>query len=153
MTLVLALVLVGAFTPMPQPSTSASPVDGESARFGVVAGAPFVVDLKLATYGRFRRDGSAVVFGSISCSRRSDFAWVAVMLRQRAGRGYVNGVGFGELVPCRKRATDLRIVVDERDGVFRGGSVQLEAFVVACRRHHCTEDGTSRVIRLKGRKR
>lgn len=108
------------------------------------------IDATADPVGRFNaQDGTATVTGTVTCTGEAEFAFLAVDMQQRVGRGYVLGSGETEVV-CDGQQHKFSVLVEPFVGSFAGGKTATVTFAVACGAFDCSVDYDEQTIRLKG---
>lgn len=108
------------------------------------------IDATADPVGRFNaQDGTATVTGTVTCTGQAEFAFLAVDMQQRVGRGYVLGSGETEVV-CDGQQHKFSVLVEPFVGSFAGGKTATVTFAVACGAFDCSVDYDEQTIRLKG---
>lgn len=90
---------------------------------------PILIDVDILGATLSRSTGQITVDLSVTCSVEAPM-FAEVVLRQRAGRVYVNGNGW-DFGFCGPEPTRVSVTADQVSGVFAGGSVQVAAYVSA----------------------
>ena len=107
------------------------------------------VTLTIDPRGVKGRGGSALVSGTVTCSRETTFAEIQVNLRQRAGRATIDGFGFAGVEACGPTPTAWTAEVIG-NGIYAGGWADAVAFALACD-FACGEGFAEARIKLRGR--
>ena len=102
------------------------------------------------TSGIHNRDGSATIFGTVTCDSTAEFAGVDVQATQRVGRGFVTGFTSIE-VQCDGTARPWSAVVPPDGGKFAGGKATTVSFGFACGIFDCGVDFDEHVVVLRGK--
>lgn len=110
---------------------------------------PVEITLTLDPTGTKTPDGTALVSGTIACSREVAFADIQVLLRQRAGRAVIEGFGFAFVEPCGPDPSPWTAEITG-NGIFAGGWADAFALAFTCDLE-CTEAFIEARIKLRGR--
>jgi hypothetical protein len=102
------------------------------------------------TSGVHNRDGSATIFGTVTCDSTALFAAVDVQVDQRVGRGTVSGATEVE-VQCDGTSRPFSATVPAFNGKFAGGKAATVSFGFACGIFDCGVDFDERVVILRGK--
>jgi Family of unknown function (DUF6299) len=114
---------------------------------------PPEVSVTLDPSGRFNRDGSATISGTVTCSDAPvEFTFVDVFVQQAVGRIRISGFGFIEGFTCDGSTQSWSADVFGENGIFKGGKALTVSFGVACGEFLCGEGFEERVVQLKGKR-
>lgn len=99
--------------------------------------------------------GAATLTGTYLCSPSEggtlDYAFLDVMVTQRAGRVYIQGGGFVEPV-CDGTGRTWTVTTEWANGLFKGGKVEAQVFGEACGAGSCATVEAVESVRLSARK-
>lgn len=114
-----------------------------------VAPPPPTIELTVNGTGSFTKTGAAIIRGTIVCSSDVQFLEVSLDVSQRVGRTTIRGFGgiFEEGCPTSPSPWSIEVFGD--NGLFAGGSAQVNAFAFGCNAIECTEAFASRTVRLR----
>jgi streptogramin lyase len=107
---------------------------------------PASLDLTLNQTGRFHKDGSATVSGTVTCE--ADFATIFVSMSQQVGRLKISGEGGTEDIVCDGDPHSWSVEITSFNGLFRGGKAKVHIEAFACT-FECASVSFDQTIRLK----
>ena len=107
---------------------------------------PPSIDVTINASGTFTKSGSATVSGTVVCDASADFAFLEVQLRQRAGRVFIDGFGFTEVL-CDGTVQPWTAAISG-NGLYKGGQATATVFASACS-FSCGSDFEERSIKLR----
>lgn len=114
-----------------------------------VAPPPVEVTVTIDPTGVKGRDGTAIVSGTVACSRDTSVAEIQVNLRQAAGRATIDGFGFAFVESCGPMPSPWTADVFG-NGIYAGGWADASAFALTCELT-CSEGFAEARIKLRGR--
>ena len=111
------------------------------------------VSITVNKTGRFNKDGSATISGTVTCSDAPvEFTFIDVFVQQLVGRIRINGYGFIEGFTCDGSTQPWSADVYGDNGIFKGGKALSVSFAVACGEFLCGEGYDERIVQLKGKR-
>ena len=114
---------------------------------------PPEVSITLNATGRFNKDGSATISGTVTCSEAPvDFTYIDIFVQQSVGRVRINGYGFIEGFTCDGTTQPWSADVFGDNGIFKGGKALSVSFGVACGEFLCGEGFDEKIVQLKGKR-
>lgn len=112
---------------------------------------PPVIEATADPTGTFnRKDGTATITGTVTCTGPAEFAGLFVDVEQRVGRGSVIGGGETDVL-CDGQPHKFAVVAQPFNGSFAGGKTATITFAFACGAFECATDFKEYTVVLKGR--
>ncbi len=85
--------------------------------------------------------GVATLTGTYMCAPSDggtvEYAFLDIMLSQRAGRVYIQGGGFVEPLLCDGTGQPWTVTTEWSNGLFKGGKAEAQVFAEACGEESC----------------
>jgi hypothetical protein len=109
---------------------------------------PPTVDVTVDPVGRFHKDGSATISGTVTCSGDAFESFIEVSVRQTVGRIFINGFGATEFA-CdgSTHAWSAEVIPD--NGTFRGGRTATVTVATSCGEFDCGTDFEETIVKLR----
>jgi len=114
-----------------------------------IAPPPPTIELTVNGTGSFTKAGTAIIGGTIVCSGDVQFMEVFLDVSQRVGRITIRGGGGIFEEGCPTSPSPWSVEVFGQNGLFAGGSAQVNAFAFGCNAIECAFDDASRTVRLR----
>ena len=108
---------------------------------------PPSIEITVDPTGRFNRDGSATVSGTVTCTGSAEFTALDVYVSQRVGRINISGWG-GTYFDCDGATHSWSATVHSDNGLFKGGKAANVTIAYACG-WDCSEAIVQKTIFLK----
>ncbi len=122
------------------------------------AGPPPTIEVSVDPRGTVdARAGVATVTGTYTCAPAEggmvEYAYLDVMLTQRAGRVYIQGGGYVEDLTCDGTAQPWTITTTEwSNGLFKGGKAEAQIWAEACGSESCAFVEDVQAVKLSAAK-
>ena len=109
---------------------------------------PPTVDVTVDPVGRFHKDGTATISGTVTCSGEAVDSFIEVQVRQTVGRVFINGFGFTGFA-CDGETNTWSADVFPDNGTFRGGRTATVTIATACGVFDCSSTFAEFTVKLR----